>query len=350
MKKVGIIGHFGGNEEFLDGQTIKTKILYDELKKTGNFDISIVDVYYIKRNPLKGICDTLKCLCKTKTVFVLLSDKGMRTYFPFLYYWKKFFGLNIYHDVIGGNLSAYVKKYPSFKKYLNSFNLNLVELKNMVTELNELGITNAVMFPNFKRLKHIKQSEIVPFDGEVFKFCTFSRVMKEKGIEDAIEAVENINKKAGKTVCVLDIYGVVDEGYAQRFEEILSQSTDSINYKGKVRFDESVETIKNYYALLFPTFWNGEGFAGTIIDAFASAVPIIATDWNLNAEIITHLKNGIIYPNDIHKDLQSAIEWAIENKEKMYEMRINALAESKEYDVDILMEKIVKMIDGEFNL
>lgn len=30
--KIAIIGHFGGNEERLDGQTIKTKILYDELK------------------------------------------------------------------------------------------------------------------------------------------------------------------------------------------------------------------------------------------------------------------------------------------------------------------------------
>ena len=31
-KKIAIIGHFGGNENILDGQTIKTKILYDELR------------------------------------------------------------------------------------------------------------------------------------------------------------------------------------------------------------------------------------------------------------------------------------------------------------------------------
>ena len=30
-KKIAIIGHFGGSENLLDGQTIKTKILYDEL-------------------------------------------------------------------------------------------------------------------------------------------------------------------------------------------------------------------------------------------------------------------------------------------------------------------------------
>ena len=32
IKEIAIIGHFGGNEEILDGQTVKTKILYNELQ------------------------------------------------------------------------------------------------------------------------------------------------------------------------------------------------------------------------------------------------------------------------------------------------------------------------------
>ena len=32
-RKIGIIGHFGGKENILDGQTIKTKILHEELSK-----------------------------------------------------------------------------------------------------------------------------------------------------------------------------------------------------------------------------------------------------------------------------------------------------------------------------
>lgn len=34
-KKIAIIGHFGGNETFLDGQTVKTKVLCAEFEKTG---------------------------------------------------------------------------------------------------------------------------------------------------------------------------------------------------------------------------------------------------------------------------------------------------------------------------
>ena len=36
--KLGIIGHFGGNKKFLDGQTVKTKILYEELEKKNELE------------------------------------------------------------------------------------------------------------------------------------------------------------------------------------------------------------------------------------------------------------------------------------------------------------------------
>ena len=35
---IGIIGHFGGKTKVFDGQTIKTKILYDELQKVKAID------------------------------------------------------------------------------------------------------------------------------------------------------------------------------------------------------------------------------------------------------------------------------------------------------------------------
>lgn len=85
-KKIGIIGHFGGNTEVFDGQTIKTKILYDELQKTGNLEIITVDTYYKKHNPVKLMRDTLKCLKSAQDIIILLSRNGMRLYFPLLFF------------------------------------------------------------------------------------------------------------------------------------------------------------------------------------------------------------------------------------------------------------------------
>ena len=57
--RIGIIGHFGGRETFLDGQTVKTKILYNELISAGYQKIVCVDTYYNQRNKIKLLWDSL---------------------------------------------------------------------------------------------------------------------------------------------------------------------------------------------------------------------------------------------------------------------------------------------------
>ena len=341
-RKIAIIGHFGANQNILDGQTIKTKILYEELKKATNWDIKKIDTYYKKKNPLKLILDTFKCLVSTKDIIVLLSGNGMRIYFPILSFFAKVFHTNVYHDVIGGNLDHYVSKYPKFKNYLNSFRVNWVETEGMKKKLQLQGIRNCEVMPNFKRLK-IVENYNTEF-SEPYRFCIFSRVMKEKGIEDAINAIEKINADKGRKICELDIYGRIDDGYTERFKKVLKKSTDAICYKGMVPYDKSVETIKDYYALLFPTYWEGEGFPGTIVDAFSAGLPVIATDWNCNSEIVKNKKNGILYPSDEFGNLEEAIRWLVDNKDRMEEFKQNSIDSAKKYQPNRYIKLIVKTI------
>lgn len=341
-RKIGIIGHFGGKENILDGQTIKTKILYEELSNATDWNIIKVDTYYKKKNPIKLVFDSFKCLFSTKDIIVLLSGNGMRVYFPLLSLFAKKLHTNIYHDVIGGNLDVYVSKYPKYKKYLNSFKVNWVETLGLKEKLEKKEIQNCEVMPNFKRLT-ITNKKVIEFQ-EPYCFCIFSRVMKEKGIEDAIDAIERINREVGKEVCRLDIYGRIDEQYEKHFEEILNQVTDSIQYKGVVSYDNSVETIEKYYALLFPTYWDGEGFPGTIVDAFSAGLPVIATDWNCNGEIVQNKINGIIYPNEEIKNLKEAINWLITHERQVIYMMDRCLETAKMYQPDQYIYKIVKKI------
>lgn len=61
-----------------------------------------------------------------------------------------------------------------------------------------------------------------------------------------------------------------------------------IRYGGSVPFDKSVNVLKDYFALLFPTYYEGEGFAGTLIDAYSAGAPVIviAFDWKYNSELV----------------------------------------------------------------
>lgn len=342
--KIGIIGHFGGTEKILDGQTIKTKILYDELDKVTDFEIIKVDTFYKNRKPLKLVFDTFKCLFKTKNVIVLLSGNGMKFYFPLLSFFSRKFGTRVYHDVIGGNLDEYVSKYPNFEKYLNSFQVNWVETEGLKKRLLEKNILNCEVMPNFKRLSIVDVKLLNNNFSEPFCFCIFSRVMKEKGIEDAIEAIETINKEAKKNICTLDIYGRIDDGYVKRFDEIMKCTTSAICYKGTVPYNKSVETIKDYYALLFPTHWRGEGFPGTIVDAFSAGIPVIATDWNCNSEILNNGVTGILYPDEEIKTLKEAIIYTIKNKDIIANMKMKCIETAKHYQPDLYVKRIIERI------
>ena len=51
IKEIAIIGHFGGNEEILDGQTVKTKILYNELQNATDWKIKKIDTCLLYTSP-----------------------------------------------------------------------------------------------------------------------------------------------------------------------------------------------------------------------------------------------------------------------------------------------------------
>lgn len=339
-RRVAIIGSFSDS---LNGQTIKTKTLYDELSIATDWRLVKVDTQFKKKNPCKLAIQYVYGIVTCKDIFLLASRKGMALFFPLLYYASKVAGKKIFHDVIGGNLAEYVKKYPKYKKYLNSFTANMVESRKMAVELEGLGVFNSVVVPNFKRLK-IANPEKLCSHSEPYTFCTFSRVMKEKGISDAANAVAKTNEKYGRTVCTLDIYGMIDPSYESELKGLLADNPEIIKYCGTVSYSESTDTIQKYYALLFPTHWKGEGFPGTLIDAFAAGLPVIATDWNVNSEIVKNGKTGIVYPNAEIRSLQEAIEWMIENQESVYQMKINCLSEANRYLPEEHINKIVGIV------
>ena len=58
--KIGICGHFAHGLKYLDGQTIKTKILYEELAKLyGKSDVKTLDTHGWRNSPFKLLWNIL---------------------------------------------------------------------------------------------------------------------------------------------------------------------------------------------------------------------------------------------------------------------------------------------------
>lgn len=344
--KVAIIGHFGGNKSFVDGQTVKTKVLYDELRSATDWDIRTLDTYYKNKSPVRLLLKLIVLLFSTRHIIILLSSNGRKYLIPLMYLYAKFLRGNVYHDVIGGNLSAFVKENPKYGKYLNAFRVNWVETALLKKELEEVGVENAEILVNFRRKEMVSADELEKEYAAPYRFCTFSRVSEAKGIGEAVAAIRNVNGAAGTRLCALDIYGSVDDEYKAAFESLLSDAPDEIRYCGTVPTECAVNTLKEYYGTLFPTRWEGEGSAGTVTESQFAGVPVIATDWRCNSEMIESGVDGVVYPGKEARTLEEGIQWLIANKARITQIKRNSLKKAERYLPEYSVPQIIACIQS----
>ena len=341
--RIGVIGHFGGSENFTDGQTVKTKTLYDALKRRIEPDVKIVtaDTFYAKRNPLRFTWELVRTIFSCNQIIVLLSSRGRQILFPVFYYCSKCLKKDIFHYAIGGRLYREVTEKKNYGKYVGAFRANWVESTELANNLQNAGIDNAVYLPNFKHIEPISTVDLPNAFSKPYAFCTFSRVMPEKGIDDAIDAVMEVNRRCGLGSARLDIYGPIEAGYEESFNSHLEKTNGVCRYCGVIPPNNSVRTLKDYYALLFPTHWRHEGIPGTIVDALSSGVPVIARRWQYCDEMLTHGSTGYVYDFEQPEKLADWISFAIEHKVDVIGMKKNCLEASEKYGEATVMDQIL---------
>ncbi|WP_298881482.1 glycosyltransferase family 4 protein [uncultured Phascolarctobacterium sp.] len=341
MVKIGVCGHFGGGKNFLDGQTVKTKIVTKELQREfGNNEVKKVDTYGGKKRLFSIITNLIGLVISCKNVIIFPAQNSLMLFAPILAFINRFYHRKLHYVVIGGWLPEFVAKRKFLRKALMKFDCIYVETNTMKNKLEVMGFYNIAIMPNCKELNILKTEELVYAKEEPYKLCTFSRVMKEKGIEDAVDAVIGVNEELGRIVYTLDIYGQIDSNQVDWFKKLEERFPTYIQYKGLVDFDKTTQVLKDYFMLLFPTYYEGEGFAGTLIDAMAAGVPVIASDWRYNSEIVKDEKIGFI----IKKNLKAELVKVLSTIDKVNDMKATNLVEAEKYlpknAIKILFKKI----------
>lgn len=342
--RTGVIGHFGGSERFTDGQTVKTVTLFDALRRLDIPGITLdkADTYYLRHNCLVFIRQMFLCILLDKKIVVLLSANGRKIMFPVLYMLCRMMKKEIYHYAVGGRLADEIQKRPVWKKYLSAFQANWMESKELAARLNKMGLENAGYMPNFKAIDPIDVNALQTTHSEPFRFCMFSRVMEAKGILDGINAVRQVNRMLKREAVTLDIYGAVEADFREKLDSALALSGKQCRYCGVVDTEKSVDTLKDYYMLLFPTHFRREGMPGTIIDALAAGVPVIARDWQYCREMLEDGKTGFIYDFDHPEELADKIMYAVLNSGIVMDMKHKCVERAGDYCESVVIHRIAK--------
>lgn len=329
MKRVCVIGHFGFGENLLNGQTIKTKIVTMELEKQlGYSQVLKIDTHGGLKMLLGVIINVIKAFNRCENIIILPADNGIKIFVPLCNFINVFFKRKLHYVVIGGWLNEFLNSHKYLEGQLKKFNGIYVETNGMKRLLEDKGFDNLYVMPNFKNIQILNKNELVYNDEEPFQLCTFSRVMKEKGIEESIDAVKKINLKYKRKVFTLDIYGQIENNQVDWFNDIKAKFPEYVNYKGLIAYDKSIEVLKNYRGLIFLTYYEGEGFAGTLLDAMAAGVPVIASDWKYNNEIVNE-NTGIIVPLNNSCEILKSLEKCM--SKDWQSLKISCISEAEKY-------------------
>lgn len=332
MKKIGIIGHYAFGKVCLNGQTIKTEIITDELKRfVGEDEVGCYDTHGRWRFLLKAPFLIFSTLRHSRNVIILPAYKGVLVITPILVLLNLLFRRSLHYVVIGGWLPGYIQRFSFLRRCLLTFDGIYVETQFMKRQIEKHGFTNLVILPNCKKFNIVDVDASEDSPAEPLRLCTFSRVMEQKGIEDAIEAVSRINEECRRTVYTLTIYGPIWPPETEWFERVKAAFPAFVEYGGSVPFEESVETLRGFFALLFPTRFPTEGVPGTIIDAYAAGVPVISARWESFTDVIEEGSTGYGYTQGCTDELTDRLRLCYEHPETITSLRNNCTSMAKRY-------------------
>lgn len=344
--KIGIWGQFGDGGQIADGQAVRTTIITNEIKERYNTEnVYVLNTNNWKSHPIDFFIKSIMLIAQSEKVIIFPADNGFKVIVPIISIVNLFFKREIYYVVIGGFLSSLLQKHKIYIKPLKKYQAIFVATDNMKKDLESFGINNTQVLSNLKRLEKINESELKIEKGNHLSVCTFSRVDHTKGIEDAINGVRITNQRLGGTFFQLDIYGMIDKKYAEKFTELLTANKEFVTYKGIVDYDKTVTVLRNYFALIFPTFFHGEGFPGCVIDSFYSGLPIIATNWLYNKDVIVDDYNGILVPINKPEAISNAILKLYNDREMAFRIAVNNLHETEKYTPGVVLRKLFVFLD-----
>lgn len=178
--------------------------------------------------------------------------------------------------------------------------------------------------------------------GKTVDFLFISRVMKEKGIDQYLEAARVIHKRHPETVFHI-LGGCDDESYRKTLEKM--ETSGIIRYHGQ---QPSVLPFQEISACtVHPTYYP-EGMSNVLLESAACGRPIITTDRSGCREIVEDGVNGFVCRQKDSADLVVQIEKFLAlSWQQRREMGLAARRKvQKEFDRKIVVDAYLSEIEA----
>lgn len=182
------------------------------------------------------------------------------------------------------------------------------------------GNVRGVDMQHYSRTPEVMAAAQPIMRSGVFTFVFVGRVVRDKGINELVQAFVRLNAQEPATRLIL----------VGRFEDdldpVLPQTRQMIEQNEAIEAVGSQADVRPWLAasdaLVFPSY--REGFPNVVLEAGAMGLPSIVTDINGSREIIVEGENGVIVPPRDADALYAAMLRFIEAPAEVAEMAANA--------------------------
>lgn len=182
------------------------------------------------------------------------------------------------------------------------------------------GNVRGVDMQHYSRTPEVMAAAQPIMRSGVFTFVFVGRVVRDKGINELVQAFVRLNAQEPATRLIL----------VGRFEDdldpVLPQTRQMIEQNEAIEAVGSQADVRPWLAasdaLVFPSY--REGFPNVVLEAGAMGLPSIVTDINGSREIIVEGENGVIVPPRDADALYAAMLRFIEAPAEVAQMAANA--------------------------
>ena len=134
------------------------------------------------------------------------------------------------------------------------------------------------------------------------------RLAAEKGVEVLLDAAS----------LVPGVVSVIGDGPLAPAAQA-ANAAGAIRYQGRLSRPDVIDKIRRSIALVIPSVWF-EGFPLVLLEAYASAIPVIASGIGSLGELVEHGTTGLVAGPGDPPALAARIQWAVDHPERMREM------------------------------
>jgi len=342
-RTVGLIGNLGGSSAVYDGQALRTRLLRNELvSRLGEDAVRTADSSATLLNPLRLLIDVVEVFRGSDLVLIMPGERGLRVFLPLFLLIRRVWDKPVHYLVVGGWLPQFLSARPILRKFVARLDGLHVQSQRMCRELAGMGLTRVSHLPNFRNFVPVMSEGKEP--GVPLRLVFLSRVIPEKGVELCAESVRTINQQAQTRRVMLDIWGPVNDSHRKWLEGMLQLAPHAIRYCGAAEPERVVTLLAEYDLLLFPTWYSGEGFPGVVVEAYAAGIPVLASRWQDNEEVIEDGVTGVLVETRNQAALTATLLHLLEHPSFLTSLKQGAREQAGIYHVDNVIPSLFERL------